>query len=96
MKISNRKWWLVINLVVILLSVPSIAMQFTNEVKWSVFDFVIMGILLLGVGLLLELVSRVVKSNGYRVLLFTSILLGFILVWTELAVGVFGTYFAGN
>ncbi|MCC2631670.1 MAG: hypothetical protein K0S20_369 [Patescibacteria group bacterium] len=80
----------------LILSVPLIAMQFTDEVDWNLFDFVIIGTLLLGTGLTYELVSRNVKDKTQRLLIALG--LGFVLflIWAELAVGVFGTPFAGS
>ncbi len=80
----------------LLLLVPFIAMQFTNEVNWSLSDFIIAAILLFGTGLTCELVLRLVKTNVYRLLICAGILLLLALVWIELAVGIFGTPFAGN
>ena len=71
-------------------------MQFTNEVDWTFMDFIIGGILLFGTSLLIELVWRKTKSSKYRVAISLSILFFFIITWAELAVGVFGTPFAGN
>lgn len=82
--------------VVLLLSIPLIAMQFTNEVDWSLFDFVIMGVLLLGTGLSCELVMRKVRNVERRLVICGVILVVFFLIWAELAVGVFGTPFAGS
>ena len=82
--------------VAILLLIPLIAMQFTDEVNWSPFDFVIMGGLLLGTGLLIELVIRKVKTTGYRIAICGAVLASFVLIWLELAVGIFGTPFAGS
>jgi hypothetical protein len=80
----------------ILLLIPLVAMQFTNEVDWSLRDFVIMGVLLLGTGLTCELVIRNVKKTEKRIALIAIILLVFFLIWAELAVGIFGTPFAGS
>jgi len=81
---------------VALLSVPLIAMQFTNEVQWTVSDFVVAGILLLGAGLVLELILRTIKKTAFRILTIAILLLVFLLIWAELAVGIFGTPFAGS
>ena len=79
-----------------LLSIPFIAMQFTSEVDWKIQDFIIMGILLFGTGLIFELVMRKVKTIKNRILICFTILIIFLLVWTELAVGILGTPFAGS
>jgi hypothetical protein len=71
-------------------------MQFTNEVNWGIFDFIAMGILLLITGLLCELVLRKVKSVKNRIIICGVVLVLFILVWAELAVGILGTPFAGQ
>ena len=93
---KNNRLYIILSVVVILLLIPLIAMQFTNEINWSLSDFVIMGILLVGTGSLCELILRTVKIMKYRVLACGIILLLFFLIWAELAVGVFGTPFAGS
>ncbi|WP_020600867.1 hypothetical protein [Spirosoma panaciterrae] len=82
--------------VAILLSIPFIAMQVTNEVNWSLFDFIVAGTLLLGTGLMCELVLRTVRKREYRIALVGAILLVLVLVWIELAVGIFGSPIAGS
>ena len=82
--------------VAFILSIPLIAMQFTNEVDWGVFDFVVMGVLLLSTGLVAELVIRKVKNMNYRIGLVAVILVVLFLIWAELAVGIFGSPFAGS
>ena len=79
-----------------LLLIPFLAMQFTSEVNWSPFDFLVMGILLFGLGLAGEWVWRNVKRTGHRIALLVAALAVFFLIWAELAVGVFGTPFAGS
>ena len=93
---KNKRLIGIVITVAILLSIPLIAMQFTNEVDWSPFDFVVMGILLLGTGLMCELVMRRVKKTGYRIAIVGAVLIAFLLIWVELAVGIFGTPFAGS
>lgn len=93
---KNKRQKIIIAAVPILLLIPFIAMQFTEEVKWTSLDFVLMGILLLSTGLFSEFVLRKVSNKKYRILLCISIIIGFLLLWAELAVGIFGTPFAGN
>lgn len=94
--VKNKRLIIILAAVPALLLVPLIAMQFTDEVDWSPSDFVIMGILLIGTGLLCELVMRKVESIKYRIAMCGAILFGFFLIWAELAVGIFGTPFAGS
>ena len=80
----------------LLLLIPLVAMQFTSEVDWDQTDFIVTGMLLLGTGLLIELVLRKVKKTSYRIIACGAILLVLFLIWAELAVGLFGTPFAGS
>lgn len=93
---QNKRLILILTSVAVLLSIPFIAMQFTNKVNWDISDFVIMGVLLMATGLLCELVIRKAKSLTQRLMICGLILFLFFLVWAELAVGVFGTPFAGS
>lgn len=72
------------------------ATPFTSEVGWSAFDFAIMGTWLFGTALLCELALRKVKNTWHRLLICGAILVVFFLICAELAVGVFGTPFAGS
>lgn len=91
-----QRFNIIISIVAFLLLIPFLAMQFTDEVNWSLFDFAVMGILLLSTGTLLDLVLRKVKTIQKRLLLGFVVLLAFFLVWAELAVGIFGSPFAGS
>lgn len=81
---------------VILLFIPLIAMQFTDEVNWTLSDFVVAGAFLLGTGLMCELVIRKVKKIKYRIAVCVTLLVVLLLIFTELAVGIFGTPFSGQ
>ena len=71
-------------------------MQFTDEVNWTTTDFIIAGSLLSGAGLISEIVLRKTKKLNNRLALLGTILIIVILIWIELAVGIFGTPFSGN
>lgn len=94
MKNKNRIF--IVLTVAVLLLIPFIAMQFTDEVAWTGFDFAVMGVLLLGTGLLCEFVWRKVTKINHRIILCVAIMGIFLLIWIELAVGIFGTPFAGQ
>lgn len=93
---KNKRLIIILSLVGILLLIPLIAMQFTDEVKWSGSDFLIMGILLLGTGLICELILRKVTKRSSRIILCLAVVFVLVLIWMELAVGIFGTPFAGS
>lgn len=93
---QNKRLTGIVLTVVFLLLIPFVAMQFTDEVDWKLGDFVIMGILLLGTGMLCELTIRKVKNLDYRIGLIALILVALFLIWAELAVGIFGSPFAGS
>jgi phosphatidylserine synthase len=96
MSMENKRGIGIVLTVVFLLLIPLIAMQFTNEVNWNVSDFVVAGILFLGTGLICEFVMRKVKKTNHRIILCIIILVALFLIWIELAVGLFGTEFAGS
>ncbi|WAT18635.1 hypothetical protein OZN62_03375 [Aurantiacibacter sp. MUD11] len=72
-----------------LLLLPAIAMQFTDEVAWGPGDFVVMGGLLLGLGAAIELFFRLPLSGTLRLAAVAAAFGVFLLVWAELAVGIF-------
>jgi Kef-type K+ transport system membrane component KefB len=93
---KNKRLVIIITAIVILLLIPFIAMQFTNEVNWKSSDFAVMGILLIGTGLLCEIIMRKVKRIKSRIIICGAVLFVLFLIWVELAIGVFGTPFAGS
>lgn len=93
---KNKRFIGILLTVVLLLCIPLIAMQFTNQVDWKLSDFIVIGILLLGTGTVIEVVLRNVKNQRTRIGMVLGILVVLFLVWAELAVGVFGTPFAGS
>jgi hypothetical protein len=96
MMTQNKRLIGIVLAVVLLLLVPLIAMQFTSEVNWTLSDFVVAAVLLLGTGLTCEYVMRKVKKTGQRIAICAAILVLLFLIWAELAVGIFGTPFAGS
>jgi hypothetical protein len=71
-------------------------MRFTNEVNWTPFDFVVAGALLLGAGLAYEFLARRGGTRGFRVIVGMAIAAVLLVVWLELAVGIFGSPWAGS
>ena len=79
-----------------ILLIPFVAMQFTGEVNWTASDFVIMGVLLFGTGLLFQFAANKIRSTKSRLLAIGAIAFAFLFVWAELAVGIVGSPFAGS
>ena len=96
MIIRKKRLTGILIVVALILIVPLIAMQFSEEVNWDLFDFAVAGVLLLTTGLVIELVMSKVKNKNHRLGLVAVILIALFLIWAELAVGVFGTPFAGS
>ena len=93
---QNKRIIGIVLAVALLLLIPLIAMQFTDEVNWTPGDFVVAAVLLLGTGLTGELVMRKVKNKDFQIAIIAVIVVGLVLIWAELAVGIFGTPFAGS
>ncbi len=62
---------------------------------WTFIDFIVIGVLIFGTGLAYELITKIVGKK-YRIIIAVVLLVAFLLVWVELAVGLFGAPFAGS
>lgn len=80
----------------LLLLIPFIGNLTLSDVNWSVFDFIVMGCLLILLGIGLRLVSTKIRSSKIRILCIGLLTLLFLAVWVELAVGVFSSCFSGT
>ena len=79
-----------------LLIIPLLGVILTNLVEWSMFDFLLMGSLLLVLGIGIELTSLNFKQLNTRIAITSFIILIILLIWIEIAVGIFNSPFAGN
>ena len=93
---ENKRLKFILLFITFLLFIPLIAMQFTNEVDWTLFDFVVAGILLFGTGLIFNLGVRKIKNIKYRIVIGVALLIVLLLIWAELAVGIFDTPLCGS
>lgn len=80
----------------LVLLIPLIAMQFSDEWDWKLPDFIIIGILLAGVGYAYQLIVTGSKNNLRQVAIGIVLAAAMVLIWIELAVGPFGSPFAGS
>ena len=72
-----------------ILLLPLPAMLVTDEVNWGAEDFAAAALLLGSVGLAFEAAVRIVPGRGARVGIGIALLAMLLLVWAELAVGLF-------
>lgn len=86
LRILRRAGW---TLVAVILMLPAVAMRFTDDVQWTVSDFVFAAVLLIGGGLLIELVVWKARSLPARLALCLAVLVVLSLIWVEAAVGIF-------
>ena len=75
---------------VLLLLAPAVAMRFTDEVKWTGFDFAVFGAMLVVALGALELGLRIARTTAARTVVVVAVLVGFLLAWAQGAVGIFG------
>jgi len=70
---------------------PLVAMQFTDEVRWTVFDFVVWAVMLLVACGAYELVARMSPNRHYRLGAGVAVATGFLVFWANGAVGMIGS-----
>lgn len=92
--VDNPFWrgfrWIVWGGAAGLLSLPLIAMRFTNEVNWTAFDFLVMGMMLAAVCLAFELALRMARNGYYMLGAGLAAGTAFLITWSNLAVGIVG------
>ena len=75
--------------VVLVLLIPLIAMQFTDEVNWDGMDFLVAAALLTFAALGYQLASKKLSNDKIKMAVGIVILAVLLIVWIELAVGLF-------
>lgn len=93
---QNKRLVIIVLTAASLLLIPLIAMQFTDEVNWTLFDFIVAAALLLGTGLTCEFVLRKVNKISLRIFICVTLLAILLFIWAELAVGIVGSPLSGQ
>lgn len=73
-----------------LLMIPLIAMQFTQEVNWTVSDFIFAGVLLFSTGFSYLFITFKSVNIIYKIAVAFALFSGLFLIWVNLAVGIIG------
>jgi hypothetical protein len=74
----------------LLLLTPLVAMQFTDEVNWTVSDFAFAGAMLVGCGIIYELAARA-GNRAYQAAVVVALAASVLIMWTTGAVGIIGS-----
>ena len=82
------------NIVVVLfvlfsLLIPFTMMLLTDRIRWSLLDFTIAGILLVITISTIHFIFRKIKNTKYFIVTSIAFLILMLLIWIEIAVGVF-------
>lgn len=75
----------------ILFLIPLIAMQFTDQVVWTLSDFIIAGTFLFGTGITYKLITRKSGKSTYKLSIGFALFTGLFLLWVNGAVGIIGS-----
>lgn len=94
--LSLTRIFIAIGISLLLLLIPLIASLLSADVNWSPMDYLVGGILLTGLFLAVGVLYRLGKSITWKVILIAITLIFFLLIWLELAVGIFNSPFAGS
>jgi hypothetical protein len=73
----------------LILLTPLVAMQFTQAVAWGPEDFLFAAVLLIGAGLLIELILWKARTPRARLVLAGMVIVAVLAIWAEAAVGIF-------
>lgn len=73
----------------VLLLIPVIGMRVSDGWQWTLFDFIFMGVLIFGTGLLLEYaIKKAARNKFYKIAAGIGLVVMFLLVWVNAAVGI--------
>lgn len=72
-----------------LLLLPLLAMQFTDEVMWTPYDFLMAAALLGGAGAIYELATMRTRDPARRKVIGAALVIVVAVIWAHGAVGIF-------
>lgn len=74
--------------VAVILLIPAIAMQFTDEVRWTSFDFLAAAVLLITSGLIFVYLSARTNDIRHKAAIGIAVANILFVIWLHLAVGI--------
>jgi hypothetical protein len=75
----------------VLLLLPLVAMQFTDEVAWTAVDFLVFALMMACDGLVIDVTARMAGNRMYRAAVVVAVATSFLLFWITGAVGIIGS-----
>ncbi len=93
---KNKRLQFILLIIAIILFIPFLGSLFSDQVHWTLTDFLTAGALLLSAGLAVNWVFEKVHKPMNRAIYLSLIFLVLFLLWLELSVGVFGSPIAGS
>jgi hypothetical protein len=84
-----KKYIVVVLIVLFLLLILFTMMLLTDRIRWSLLDFTIAGILLVITISTIHFIFRKIKNTKYFIVTSIAFLILMLLIWIEIAVGVF-------
>lgn len=79
-----------------ILFVVFVLQQINEEINWSVGDYLVAGLLFFLLALTLLWVRTLKWNKKYKFVYIFFLITAFLLLWVELAVGIFNSPFAGS
>ncbi len=79
-----------------ILAIPFIGMQLSKDIQWTLIDFVIAGLLLFTTGFIWVFIYVRLYESSWRYWLYALLLACAVLLWAEMAVGLFNSSIAGD
>jgi hypothetical protein len=79
----------VLGITTLLLLIPAAGQMFSRDVSWGLEDFLLAAVLLAGTGIAYVVAARRLQTPRSRILAGGALGAALLLVWAELAVGIF-------
>lgn len=83
-----------LKITLVLIAIPLVAMLFTDEVYWKPIDFFVMGIMIFTTIITGLIINKKLKTRTKKVLVVILLITLFLLIWAQLGVGIFSTFFS--
>ena len=92
----TRAFIKIFGITIVLLLLPFVSSLFNDQIDWDILDYSVMGSMIFTAISLFFYTNRKFKKTKSSYWIEIFILVIFLLLWAELAVGIFNTPFAGS